>query len=124
MVNSGSSDLKFTNNSGGPVFIRAYGTDTTAVVEIYGLKLPYKIVKESKVISRSAVPDDKIITDTECKYVTEDMLPGEAKRVSYGSAGLTSEGYLAYYKDGKLIERKLIRKDVYRSVQGVVAVKP
>ncbi len=124
MVNSGSSDLKFTNNSGGPVFIRAYGTDTTAVVEIYGLKLPYKIVKESKVISRSAVPDDKIITDTECKYVTEDMLPGESKRVSYGSAGLTSEGYLAYYKDGKLIERKLIRKDVYRSVQGVVAVKP
>lgn len=124
MVNSGSSDLKFVNNSGGPVFIRAYGTDTTAVVEMYGAKMPYRIVKESKVISRSAVPEDKIITDTDNKYVTADMLSGESKRVSYGAAGLTSEGYLVYYRDGKATERKLIRKDVYRSVQGVVAVKP
>lgn len=125
MVNSGSSDMCFVNDSGAPVFIRAVGSDTTAKVEIYGKKMPYKIIKESKVISRSAPPDDKIITDTENKYVTEDMLSGESKRVSYGAAGLTSEGYLSYYDfSGKFIERKLIRKDVYRSVQGVVAVKP
>ena len=93
-------------------------------MEIYGLKMPYKIVKESKVVSRSAVPEDKMFTDTENKYVSEDMLSGETKRVSYGAAGLSSEGYLCYYKDGKLFDRKLIRKDVYRSVQGLVAVKP
>ena len=52
------------------------------------------------------------------------MLSGESKRVRYGVAGLTSEGYLLYYEDGKLADRKLIRKDVYRSVQGVIAVKP
>lgn len=124
MVNSGSSDMKFVNESDGPVFIRAYGDDTTAHVEIYGLKMPYKIVKESKVVSRSAVPEDKFFTDTENKYVSEEMLSGETKRVSYGAAGLSSEGYLSYYRNGVLIERKLIRKDVYRSVQGLVAVKP
>ena len=124
MVNSGSSDMKFVNESDGPIFIRSYGDDTTAHVEIYGLKMPYKIVKESKVVSRSAVPEDKMFTDTENKYVSEDMLSGETKRVSYGAAGLSSEGYLCYYKDGKLFDRKLIRKDVYRSVQGLVAVKP
>lgn len=124
MVNSGTSDMCFINESGGPVFIKAYGDDTTARVEIYGAKMPYKIVKDSKVVSRSAQPEDKIIIDTENKYVTDDMASGESKRVSYGSAGLTSEGYLSYYQGGKLVDRKLIRKDVYRSVQGVVAVKP
>lgn len=35
MVNSGSSDLKFVNTGETPIFIRCYGTDNTAVVEIY-----------------------------------------------------------------------------------------
>ena len=29
-----------------------------------------------------------------------------------------------YYENGKLVDRKLVRRDVYRSVQGVIAVKP
>lgn len=124
MVNSGGSDMRFINETGGPIFIRAYGTDDQAIVEIYGKKPQYKIVRDSVVTSKSAVPIDKTIVDEKGKYVTEDMLSGESKRVRYGVAGLTSEGYLLYYEDGKLADRKLIRKDVYRSVQGVIAVKP
>lgn len=124
MVNSGGSDMRFVNETGGPIFIRAYGTDEQAIVEIYGKKPRYKIVRDSVVMSKSAVPADKTIFDEEGKYVTDDMLSGESKRVRYGAAGLTSEGYLLYYENGKLSDRKLIRKDVYRSVQGVIAVKP
>lgn len=124
MVNSGSSDLVLRNDTGGPVFIRAFGSSTTATVEFYGKAMPYKIVKESKVISRGSVPEDKIIFDKDNKYVSEAMLPGEKVRVRYGAAGLTSEGYLLYYENGVLTRRTLIRKDVYRSVRGLVAVKP
>lgn len=124
MVNSGGSDMRFINETGGPVFIRAYGTDEQAIVEIYGKKPRYKIVRDSVVTSKSAVPADKTILDEEGKYVTDVMLSGESKRVRYGTAGLTSEGYLLYYEDGKLSDRKLIRKDVYRSVQGIIAIKP
>lgn len=124
MVNSGASDMRFINETGGPVFIKAYGTDERAVVEIYGKKPQYKIVRDSVVTSKSAVPLDKTIVDEEGKYVTDDMLPGDVKRVRYGVAGLASEGYLMYYENGKLVDRKLVRRDVYRSVQGVIAVKP
>ena len=80
--------------------------------------------RDSVVTSKSAVPLDKTIVDEEGKYVTDDMLPGDVKRVRYGVAGLASEGYLMYYENGKLVDRKLVRRDVYRSVQGVIAVKP
>jgi hypothetical protein len=36
---------------------------------------------------------------------------------------ITSEGYLCYYKSGKLVDKKLIRKDVYRALCGIVATK-
>lgn len=125
MVNSGTSDLRFVNDGDGPVFIRAYGTDERAVVEFYGSELPYRIVRESKVISRSAVPDDRVVVDTDFRYVTPDTAPGERVRVSYGAAGVSSEGYLCYYdRSGKLTDRKLIRKDVYGSSAGLVAVRP
>ena len=125
MVNSGSSDLRFVNSGDEPVFIRAYGTDSEAVVEIYGTALPYKIKTESVVLSRSDPPKDQEIVDTEGKYIKEPMRPGEKLRVSYGHGAVKSEGYLLYYDaQGKLLERKLIRCDNYSQVAGIVAVAP
>lgn len=124
MVNAGSSDLKFINESDGPIFIKAYGTDTTANVEIYGQKMPYIIKTESKTLSESAAPKEKMLVDTENKYVNETMLSGESVRVRNSVSGYVSEGYLLYYRDGRLTDKKLIRKDVYRSMQGLIAIKP
>ena len=122
MVNSGTSDFKFINSSSGPVFIRAYGNDTSAVVQLYGEKLSYEIKRESVVVSRTAIPEDKTIIDEKNEYDTATLLPGESKRVRYGASGLCSEGYLYYYKNGKLIDKKLIRKDTYRPIQGLIAL--
>ena len=125
MVNSGSSDLRFVNGGDEPVFLRCYGTDTTAVVEIYGTALPYKISTESVVVSRSEPPADLEVVDKDGKYIKEPMRPGEKLRVSYGHGAVKSEGYLLYYDfSGKLLERKLIRKDSYSSSQGIIAVAP
>ncbi len=124
MVNSETSDLKFKNESGGPVFIRAYGTDTTATVQLYGAKLPYEIRRESSIISRTAIPKDETLIDEKGEYGTEEMNYGEVKRVRFGVAGISSEGYLCYYKSGRLIDKRLIRHDVYRPVRGLVVSPP
>jgi len=34
--------------------------------------------------------------------------------------GIESKGYLCFYKDGKLVEKKHIRNDAYRPQHGVV----
>lgn len=124
MVNSGSSDLKFKNDTGGPIFIKAYGTESAAFVEIYGRRPDCTYALESKVVSRGEVPGDRIINDYENKYVTDDMQSGETVRVSYGNACVSSEGYLTKKINGQIVERRLIRRDVYKARSGIVAVKP
>ena len=124
MVNSVSSDMRFVNPTDRPVFIRAYCTETKAVAEFYGLKNEYEIVRKSEIVSRGEVPGDRTITDDENKYDTIGLSSGETKRVSYGSAAIGSEGYLYFYKSGKLVEKRLIRRDAYRSRAGIIARKP
>lgn len=125
MVNSASSDLKFKNDSLFPVFIRAVGTDTTALVEFYGMRLPYKISVQSVEIFRGEVPRDNVIIDIDKKYVLPETPSGEPFRVSYGHAAIKSEGYLVFYDAaGNIIERKLLRRDSYGSNAGIIAIAP
>lgn len=124
MVNSGSSDLRFVNDTGMPVFIRTYCTQTKATAEIYGLKNEYEIVRKSEIVSKGEIPADRTVSDSENRYGTAGLQSGESKRVSYGTAAIGSEGYLYFYKNGKLVEKRLIRRDVYRSRAGIIAVKP
>ena len=49
---SSVSDLVFTNETGGRIFIVAYGTDSEATVEIYGLPNEYEIRRRSVEIAR------------------------------------------------------------------------
>ncbi len=124
MVNSSGSDLRIKNDGKLPVFIKAYGNESTATVEIYGTQLSYQIKRESKLISKTATPGDKIVEDINNEYDTAGLERGESKRVSYPSPGISSESYLCYYKNGKLIEKKRIRTDLYRPKEGLIAVKP
>ena len=124
MVNSGSSDLRFVNDTDMPVFIRTYCTQTKATAEIYGLKNEYEIVRKSEIVSKGEIPADRTVPDSENRYGTAGLQSGESKRVSYGTAAVSSEGYLYFYKNGKLVEKRLIRRDVYRSRAGIIAVKP
>ncbi len=125
MVNSSGSDLKFINPLSTPVFIRATADGNVACVEFYGEPLDKKIEVKSVEISRSSVPDDEVILDIDGKYFSKPTLTGETLRVSYGQPQVKSEGYLNYYdKNGKLIESKKIRNDVYLSKRGIIAKAP
>ncbi|MCI8413110.1 MAG: VanW family protein [Clostridia bacterium] len=125
MVNSASSDLRFVNPYETPVFIKAETIGDTARVTFYGTEPPYKIKTVSREISRTAVPTDKEMIDTEHKYVAADTPAGTRVRVSYGHSGVKSEGYLRYFtRDGALVREEKIRNDVYGQTQGIVAVAP
>lgn len=124
MVSGEYSDLKFKNESGAPVYIYCTADGQKALVKIYGLKNPYVIKRESVTVSQTALPEDKIVVDATNEYGTHELGENDRKRVKYGVKGLSSEGYLCYYEGNKLACRKLIRRDSYMPVQGIVAIKP
>lgn len=124
MVNSGDSDLRFTNPYTTPVFVKAESVGDTARITFYGAEPPYIIRTFSREISRTAVPADREITDVECKYVPADSEPGTRVRVSYGHSGVKSEGYLKYFtRSGAFVREEKIRSDTYAETQGIIAVK-
>ncbi len=125
MVNSGSSDLAIKNTGDTPVFIRAFVSGTRVFVEVYGAALPYTIKRESEITFKGETPPYDEVTDTIMEYFEEGTQSGTRKTISYSHPEVHSNGYLLYYdKRGNLLERKLIRRDVYNSVRGVIAVAP
>lgn len=123
-VSYGSRDLKFTNCSGGKIFIRAYCSEGKAVAEFYGVKNEYDIVRKSVIVSQGEAPEDEIIIDEEGKYFAPDADEGSMMRIRGGSASLVSEGYLLYYENGKCVKTRKIRSDKYMPVRGILVKKP
>ena len=122
MVNEGYSDLIFKNNLETPIYIKAYGTDEEAIVEIYGQPLEEGVEIKTRAELVKVLPHggDKIITDEEGKYADKVLYKGEYYRLKYPQEGYESKGYIQYYKDGKLIKEKEIRHDHYIAQQGVI----
>lgn len=114
---SSVSDLKFTNTTESPLYIRAVTNGTTITFEIYGAPLDYTEIKRESTSQKNI--SFKVI------YVADEtVLEGEQKLLSAGIKGTESKGYLCYYSDGKLIKKVNIRHDYYLSTDAVVAVNP
>ncbi len=125
MVNGSSSDLRFVNLCDTPVFIKAECSGTTAKVTFYGAELPYVIKTVSRELSRTPVPADREVVDTEHKYIDAAAAEGTRVRVSYGHSKVVSEGYLRYFtRSGALVREEKIRTDTYGETQGIIAVAP
>lgn len=117
MVNSGTADLKFVNSTANPMIVYATATDSQVKFTIYGEPLDKVVERESKVLERLKVDTEYLIDS--CKRFP-DLYAGEQKVIRWGKAGLISEGYLVYRKNGKIIARKKIRKDKYNSTKNVI----
>ena len=120
MVNSGSSDLRFTNDTKNPIIIRASADGNKLTIKIIGepLKVEYRL--ESKTISKIPAPEYIIVKDEKGEY--PDLYEGERLYLSYSKDGIKSQGYIETYKDGKKISTRLLRRDTYSAVQGKVVV--
>ena len=121
MVSEGFSDLVFKNNLDCPIYIKAYGDDTTAHVEIYGQALEEGEKYQTRVEFVKVLPHsgDKIVPDTNGEYANKVLYKGEYYRVKYPREGYESKGYLQHIKNGEM-EEKLIRHDYYQPKSGVL----
>lgn len=112
MVAYGTSDLTFINDTDYPIYISAKVVGKTVTMTVYGVTNAYTVIRESE---HTRTPFDIL-------YVVDETLSdGEEKVLCNGSDGIVSKAYLCYYDGDKLIERRLIRTDVYKKVDKVIA---
>ena len=117
MVNSGSADLRFINNTHNPIIIRSFADDSTIKIEIYGEPMVEKYTRISTVKSEIPAPDYKIVYDEEGLY--PDLIKGERKIITFAKNGYISQGSLVKMINGKMVSSKIIRNDIYKPLQGV-----
>ena len=120
MVNGSWSDLKFRNNSGRNIYIHSYCTDSRVIVEFYGIKMPYRITRRYKILSRLAHSGSEKILDYEGKYSKYVKYKGQTHIVQQPKDGMISEGYLRYYHDDTLLKEVKIRDDRYAPQKGLI----
>lgn len=118
MVNSGSADLKFVNNTDNPIIIFAETIDSQIKISVFGEPLEAKFVRKSVVTEKIAAPAEEIVHDEKGEF--PDLFFGERKVLSYSKEGYKSEGYLIKLINGSPVSSVKIRTDVYASSRGKV----
>ena len=111
---SSYSDFRLYNGYSFPVRLRLKAESGTLTVWVYGLNTT-KSFTEYKIVSRTLeeiLPPEAEIKEGE----KEEVLRKE-------KCGIKSEAYLERYDRGILVSRKLIRKDVYSPIRGIIVKK-
>lgn len=122
MVNEGTADLRFTNLSENPIFIKSYVKGDRAYVKVYGKELEEGVTYKRSVEFVRTIPHsgDKIIEDKNGDYSDKVTYKGEYFRLSYPKEGYEAKGYLEKYKNDELINKELIRHEIYAPKNGVL----
>lgn len=120
MVAEHTADLKFTNTSEYPIYIRTYSDSESVGVDIYSHKLDCTYKTRSETIATIKSAGDKIVPDTNGAYSSKVLFKGEYFRISYPKDGYEAKAYLQKYIDGELVEEQEIRHEIYLPQRGVV----
>jgi vancomycin resistance protein YoaR len=120
MVNDNGLDLKFRNTTPYPIYIRTYTKDSKAYAEVYGEKMEIKIEKHFEEIEKIQPPEPLILPDEKKEYSDKITYKGEFFTKRYAQFGYKINSYLKIYKDEKLIETRLVRKNTYYPTQSII----
>lgn len=122
MVSEGYADLSFTNSTNYPIYIKTYGDDEKCYVEVYGEPFEDGVEVKRRAEFVKAIPHsgDTIVQDTNKEYANKITYKGEYLRLKYPQEGYESKAYIDYYKDGKKVDSKLIRHEIYKAQNGVI----
>ena len=122
MVSWSTADLKFKNTTDYPIFILSSCNGSNLTFSIYGNTKDKDIKIKTRSVITKEIPyeKDEIIPDVQGKYSDKIMFKGEYVRVKYGKNGYEANSYLDYYKNGKLINTKLIRSCSYEPQNGIL----
>lgn len=118
MVNSGSADLRFINNTHNPIIIKTYADGNVLKIEVYGEPMKEKLVRQSRIVEEIPAPPEQVLYDEKGEY--PELYEGQKMVVKYGKPGYKSEGYLIVSKNEKIVKVKKIRTDKYNAMQGVI----
>lgn len=115
MVNMGSSDLKFINQTDNDYIITASAAGDICKVVIYGTKPQYTIKKRNNKYEVIAAGHDEMKEE----YI--DGLDQEySQRMSYAAEGYKVKTYLDYYNENGLVKTEQLRDCKYNAKNGLV----
>ena len=120
MVNSGSADLRFVNDTFNPIIINTFANGERLKIVINGEKSEYSYKRKSIVKEYIEPEDYQMVIDEKGEY--PELFEGDSKIIKFQKQGLKSEGVIVKMLNGKIIEQKLVRKDCYKAIRGVKVV--
>lgn len=122
MVNEGTADMRFKNISENPIYIKAGVKNDRAYAVIYGEPLEEGVTYKRSVefVKTISHGGDEIMVDKEGKYSDKVIYKGTYFRINYPKEGYEAKGYLEKYKDGILIDKKMVRHEIYQAQKGLV----
>ncbi len=122
MVSEYISDLKFTNTTGSPIYIKTFSDSNSVSVEIYGRPDPdgYTYDTRSETLQILSHTGDVIKADVNKEYSDKVLFKGEYFRLTYPREGYEAVSYLQTFKNGELVGEKEIRHDIYKPQNGIV----
>lgn len=121
MVNYGSSDLKFKNNTNEKLTIITNYSPNKIRIRLFGENLTgvsYKLTNEILDITE---PTEEVIIDTEQKYADKVTFEDEYFYLKTATVGKTIKTYREKYVNGILVNKQLLRTDKYK-VQNAIKV--
>ena len=121
MVNYGTSDLIFENNTSGEIYILCQYTDSKITINIYGEDLKNTHFKlSSETINPIDAGETEIVYDTDGKYSDKIVYNDEYFELKKPRDGYTVKSYIIKCIDGVEVDKKLLRTDKYLPQNGVL----
>ena len=109
----GQIDFKFRNNMTLPIRVEAKIDGRELTVKLIGTKMDDTYI-ELEYVEISRTSPKEVYEDDDALYI------GEQETITGGMIGIVAETYRNHFTaDGKLIERSLVTKDIYR-VQNII----
>lgn len=115
MVSGKVFDLKFTNETGGDLYIKGVANGSEITFTIYGEKPKFTYERLSVIKTEISPEDDEVVLD-------DDMFIGQTEVVKKAKSGIKSEGYLIIYKGSERVKTIKLHTDVYKPIRGQVRV--
>ncbi|MFQ6752239.1 MAG: VanW family protein [Clostridia bacterium] len=113
MVNFGTSDLKFRNNTNEKITIITNYSPTTIRIRLFGQDLGNTSYKLTNDVSNIVQPSEEIYVDTDLKYTDKVLFDDEYFYLKNANVGMDIVSYREKYTGDKLVQKELLRKDKY-----------
>jgi len=121
MVNFGSADLRWVNNTDSTLFLQSFVQGNRVYFKVYGVKMPHQFVyKRITEIEKTIEPQsDEIIVDKKGEYSNLVEYCDESAYLTIPKLGYRVRAILETYEGQKLVNRRLLRRVNYPAVRGV-----